>query len=413
MVARYAYWRTPGGDAYRGNDDKHAPRLLLENIGRSAEINEEGKVAWRGWPFLRFEPAVLGSIVILDPDGEELNRVDAAKISREAMRSLIKARGGSARLEPGAVMKAANTAAATHFRKPSTKYVLVTTVSVRSFPVKRLSVGNCQIEAIPDRSRYLLPEVLQNEQRFGELPKTKHPYVRVSTSGRSHYEAFDRGMAALLRVCALWNLFATLGAWSIKLSGRRRNPIGVVHVGPIHTLHTPDGKPVDDYYWYERDYAEVRQPFAPEKGWEKIEKNRRWAMARIRQLPYSRDLHRLLLRYSAALSTSDPDAAFLQMWGMLETITDTVGRKYDDTIRRATWIWKGGDLASEVLGYLRCFRNQYVHSARSSDGSDQVALLMKSFIDPHLLALLRNDLRVQTLAEYASCLSLPTSIADL
>lgn len=38
---------------------------------------------------------------------------------------------------------------------------------------------------------------------------------------------------------------------------------------------------------------------------------------------------------------------------------------------------------------------------------------MKSFIDRHLLGLLENDFRVESLEEYASFLSLPTSTEQL
>jgi hypothetical protein len=410
---RYVFWRTPTGAAYSGNDDKYAPRLLLEDIGKSAFINKDGNVAWRGWSFLQSEPAVLGSVVVLDPDGEELNRVDAASICLDAMRSLSKACGGSSPLEPAAFMQAANVVAAKHFHKVRTNYVLVTTLSVRSLPVKRLAVGKCRIEAIHDRTCYPLPTVLQDEQRFGELPKAEHPYVRVNTCGRTSHEAFDRGLEALLLTCGLWNLFATFRSWSIGFGGRRRNPVGVVHVGPIHTLHEPNGAPVGNYYWYEPDYAEHREPFNPQKGWENIEKGRRRAMGKMRRLPYATKLRELLVRYATALSKADPDVAFLQLWSILERITDTVGARYDETIRRATWIWPDGDFAGEVLGYLRNYRNQYVHAAASSADRAQVARLMKSFVDSHLLALLSDDFHVQSLEEYAACLNLPTSLDGL
>jgi hypothetical protein len=135
-------------------------------------------------------------------------------------------------------------------------------------------------------------------------------------------------------------------------------------------------------------------------------------MARMRDLPYAPELRQLLVRY-AALSKTDPDVAFLQLWSMLEKITGTIGARYDETLRRATWIFPDGDFSSDVLRFLRNYRNQYVHSAQSSDDRDQVAQLMKSFVESHLLGLLHNDFHVQSLQEYAACLSLPTRLEDL
>jgi hypothetical protein len=185
-----------------------------------------------------------------------------------------------------------------------------------------------------------------------------------------------------------------------------------VHVGPIHTLHRPDGTPAADQYWYEPDYSEPSAQFKP-NDWNKLDQQRRWAIRKLRGLSYRQDLRRLIGRYAAALSRSDPNVAFLQMWSILESITNTVGARYEDTVRRAAWVFPDSGSARDALEYLRCCRNQYVHAARSDENRAQVAQLVKSFVDPHLIHLLRNDLRVRSLEEYAGCLSLPTSVDGL
>lgn len=101
------------------------------------------------------------------------------------------------------------------------------------------------------------------------------------------------------------------------------------------------------------------------------------------------------------------------MWSILESLTDTVGARYDETIKRVLWPFEDRQLSRELLEYLRTYRNQYVHAARSDDNRDQVAMLIKAFIDPHLVALIRNDFQVDTIKEYARCLSLPTSQSEL
>lgn len=214
-------------------------------------------------------------------------------------------------------------------------------------------------------------------------------------------------------LCGLWNLFATYGSWSMTFGFRSREPLGVVHLGPLYTLHTPDGKPINQPYWYDPDYTGGVKLFNPQGGWLQLEKHRRWAMRCLRHVPFHKELRQLIVRYAAALSRADQDAAFLQMWSILETITHTGGRKYDETIRRSTWILEDADRARESLEYLRCYRNQYVHAARSAENRDQIAQLMKSYVDPHLITLLRNEFDVANLEEHGSCLSLPTSIDEL
>jgi len=182
MAARYVYWRKSDGSPCRDSSDTRVPRRLLAEIGKSAFINPEGKVAWRGWSLLQVEPAILGSIVVLDPDREELNRADSASICRDAMRSLIRKTGGAVPLDPAAFMRVANTVAAAHFRKPSADYVLVTTVSVRSLPAKRITVNHCRIESIRDRSRYTLPDIVRAGQRSG-MTRGAGPLTLIHISG--------------------------------------------------------------------------------------------------------------------------------------------------------------------------------------------------------------------------------------
>ncbi len=417
MGRRYVFWRIPTGAAYKGEDNKHAPKDLLADIGRSASINTEGSVSWGDMSFLRFQQAVLGSVVVLDPNRQELNGHDANSIVRSAMLALIKRCGGKSAIDSATLLHEADKGAASYFRKRQRDFYLVTSLPVQAFPAKQIVIDTCRVTPLRSRDRYPVPDALRyelaREGNHSKARRNRHQLVRVKTAGRSIFDAADRALEALSLLSGLWNLLGTYGSWSISSGPQRRKPLGVIHVGPFHTLHTADGKPVDDLYWYEPDYAEHQEPFQPRRGWDGIEKKRRWAMRRLRQSPYHRDLRRLIVRYSAALSKPDPNVAFLQMWSILESITNTVGARYEDTVHRATWVFPDGGLARDVLQYLRCYRNQYVHAARSDDHRDQIAQLIKSFIDPHLLCLLRNDLRLQSLEEYAACLSLPTSIDEL
>jgi len=103
------------------------------------------------------------------------------------------------------------------------------------------------------------------------------------------------------------------------------------------------------------------------------------------------------------------DVALLQMWSILERITGTIGTNYDKTIERTVRVIpeKTRGWAKDVLNVLRCRRNQYVHSAKTSEVSEQIAYLIKSFVDPHLFLLISNRLGLNSLAEYADVLSLP------
>ncbi len=414
MPARYVYWRQETGRAHKSQDDKYAPRVLLADIGKNASINDEGNVSWGGMAVMRFEHVVLGSMIVLDRDERELNQHDTNSIVWSAMRTLIKECGGRAPIEPKPLIDEANRQAAEFFRKPQERFYLVTSLPVNSLPTKQIAIDQCRITLLRSRHRYPVPGLLKSElerdRGAGRAERPKHQLIRVSTSGRSMFDAADRALEAVGLLCGLWNLMSTYRAWSIRFGGRKPRPLGVIHPGPYHTLHKRDGKPIEELYWYEPDYGEHLHSFGGRGKWDKIEKDRRWAVRRLKQVPYREDLRALILRYAGALSKTDPDVAFLQMWSILEKLTDSVGARYDKTIRRAVWTFSDREVAKELLASLRRRRNQYVHASRSDEDREEVAQLMKFFIDPHLLRLLRNDFRVENLREYAEALTLPASI---
>ena len=56
-------------------------------------------------------------------------------------------------------------------------------------------------------------------------------------------------------------------------------------------------------------------------------------------------------------------------------------------------------VAKEMLEALRHRRNQYVHSGRAGEDGDQVAYLIKSLVDPHLVSLIQNPFGVTSLKD--------------
>jgi hypothetical protein len=211
----------------------------------------------------------------------------------------------------------------------------------------------------------------------------------------------------------LWSLFSTYGAWTFDFGNTKQRPIGVIHAGGVYTLHRQDKSVVDDLYWFSEDYANDQELFEPKSGWQKIEKLRRRAMKQIRNRAYGADLERIIVRYVNALDHPNLRVSFLQLWSILEKITDTVGANYDEMIARATWGWGERPILKDMLNSLRRRRNQYVHAAAISEDQQTATYLMKGFVDPHLIRLLENQLSVSSFEEYGRSLSLPCEIKEL
>ena len=419
MAKRYVFWRMPNGRPYKQLDGKHAPAAMLAELGRSSSLTTDEGVSWPlSINHHESELAVRSSAIIIDPDGNELNETDAWAIVWTAIKSDITKGGGGKPIRPDALLVTANALAADHFRKPLTDYLLLTTLSIASLPAKHIRVEGCAISQVSRKCRkYVQPDAMRwrsNEPLWERhLKSTEYLRIRVQTAGRTIHEATGRALDAVNLLRGLWTLFATYGSRTLRLGWVKQEPIGVIHTGPIHTLHKPDGSPAADLFWFDPNYAGDRKLFGSDGKWKQIDKHRSWAMRQMKRLAYRDDLKNLIARYATALDQPDLDVAFLQMWSILEKITDTIGTNYDETIRRATWVFKQRDIAAEQLECLRFRRNQYVHSARSGEERDQVAYMVKAFVDPHLLRLIRDDFKATSLKDYSEFLALPTNVDTL
>jgi len=416
MSKRYVFWRSLGKKRPGKDHRQHGPRHLLAKLGTSARIKSPTEVTWAGFGVLRFQTALKYSLLVRDPDGEELNEYDSASIVQNAMIGLMTKAGGGKPMAPADVIAEGDAVAAKHFRTKKESYVAVTSISLESLPWKKLKVKQCILRPLNERgSKYPLPAAVANlDERFeAHLKSSRYCLLRIDTSGRTIYEANDNAATAVNFLRGIWNLMLTFQSWSISRGHTRQQPMGVIHPGPIISLHRPDGTPVSDILWVEKSFGGEAEPFKPKKGWLEIEKQRRFLMRCVERLPYRREMESIMARYAVALDHTDLDVAFLQLWSILEKITGTIGSNYDDTIRRTTWGWPGRYTEMEVLQALRLRRNHYVHSAATMENQDQMTYMLKSFVDPHLLRLIRNDFRVKNLDEYAQYLHLSSDVSAL
>lgn len=419
MSKRYVFWRKPNGTPARENDGKHAPVEILSRLGCSSILNPNGTVAFGLTFFEGCEIGLKSVSVVLDPNGQELNDNDAWRIVWKGLTAAAIIAGEKQPLKELDVLTEADKAAAIYFRAQPTDYIVVSSLSIAVFPFKCAKIKNHKIEPISSRTKYPSPEIVsQYPGLSNHVKSSKYQLVKVSTSGRSVYEAMETGLDALNLLRGLWNLFSTFRSWSRTIGGTpKEKPIGVVHTGPVHTLHYNNGALVgeDKIFWYKPGYIEDYDLFHPEDDrWKKIESHRNWAIRRINKSPFRKELEELIVRYAAALDQSDYGVAFLQMWGVLEKLTATVGGSYDETIKRAAWPFVDGRiLVKELLSCMRLRRNLYVHSSVKRQDMDQAIYVVKDIVDVHLTRLIRNGFNASSIEEYARRLTLSTDVSSL
>lgn len=415
MGKRYVYWRTPEGKPCKRDDHAPAPRATLATLGSLASI-QSGTINWTFPNFPHDHYLVLRSAtMVITPDRIELNEADSTSIINEAVRSAILEAGGGTPIPPEVFVSHANRLAAEFFRKPLNDLLCVSTLSVGSLPADPVEIWDCKVsELAKHQVDFLYPKSLEDYttgERFDKhFRETQYQRVVVETKGRTPCEVQDKASNALSLLRGLWMLYERHGRRTMHFGLHPYKPLGSIHTGPLHTVHKPDGTLAIDTYWYEPDYFCDHPLFVPDKGWGELEKFRCWALSEMEKHKYKQELYQLLVRLASAYSQIDPNTAFLQLWCILERITDTVGKRYEDTIERTAWFYVNASLVKEQLEHLRYRRNQYVHSSKSDAEMDQIVVMAKGFIEEHLLRLIRNDFNVESFEEYGRFLSLPTNV---
>lgn len=361
------------------------------------------------------EIAIQASILILGPDGKELNESDTKQLVKQSTHEIIRRLGGSKPIPAKQLLDCVNKHAVEFYQRPSVDRRLVTSISVQEPPPSRVKFEEHQVIAC-NRESHPYPETLLNNKSFvsKHVESSNYCCVAIDTSQATASQAFDAAISAINVIRGIWTLLTTFqsGHWTLS-SYPQRTWIGKVHLGPIHTLHKPDGSLETDLYWCEPDYIEDVKLFSPRDGWNKIEENRSQHCDLVSASPFKHDLIQLIARYSVATDQGNLDVAFLMLWSLLEKITNTVGANYDATIERAISMHTDRDSGKQLLNQVRSRRNLFVHSSRSTEDRDQFCYTLKSYVDDHLMTLICNKIRVNSIAEYGQFLGLPHNIDTL
>ncbi len=420
MSKRYVFWRDPKGKPHTKDFDRYAPHELLAEFGKETTVNADGNLTWSGFTIHKLKLGLKLSVVVDGGGDDELNDTDSWRIVQDALYDAVRKVGGRQPLRSKPVLELADVKAQVFFGTPVKRYAVVTGLSVAQLPAKRITIGGCVIEPLGSRTKYPYPSnrtFTSNREIQKHLDaSSQNQLVRISTSGRTISEAFEKALRALNLLRSLWTLSASFGSWSINIGGAMKKPIGSIQTSLVHTIHETGGKPVEDVYWYEREAVDSQKLFNPIFGWDPIEKFYQSAATKIQRSKLRSETIEVLCRYVVALDQVNHEIGFLQLWGTLEKLTDTVGGGsggYDETVRRASWLFRDRTLATDLLEAARVRRNQYVHSSKSSEEPDQTSYLLKMFVEQHLVHLINNPFKAQSFEQYARSFTLSTDTKTL
>jgi hypothetical protein len=318
-------------------------------------------------------------------------------------------------LSPERILREVSKQEDAFIKMPNTDYVLVTGISLTGLEHSR-SISSGKYRIILERTtpkRYVRDKALEEARRvvFGEMPKN-YAGIRMFVFGRSLHEAAESGLDTLELLRGIWN-FGNNRLIASRHSGPRPHPVNAIQLAPVHTLHSKEGSPISDSYWYDPNYVRPVQPFDLRRHKLNLFQFESHVRKRLQNHAYSKTLCRVLSKYARALDGWNLTATLVSMWSLLEMLTDTSTSRYDDTVKRASFLYRDRDYAHQILNHIRTYRNRAVHSIEETEHAEYLVYELKRYIDTLLEFHIVNRLKFRTLEDAAYFLSMPANISDI
>jgi hypothetical protein len=251
---------------------------------------------------------------------------------------------------------------AEYLKRPAQEYVLATSLGIRNYRGRKSArLNGVRISFYP-----VLPKKFDRSS-FKETieeyvpPSPDHILQVVArVSARTPAAAFERTRTNIDLLRAIWCFMVQSRSFTLFHIGPPK-PVNAILPGPLHTLHWTDGSPAFDLVWYEPEGLMDRHVYSGTE-WPQIDKRTSQVLARLRAVPYRRDLERALIGYVRSLDPRDAGNSFGNLWSVVELVTESVGN-YDQLVRRACFLYSDADrpFMRLVLEHLRDVRNRLVH----------------------------------------------------
>ena len=149
-------------------------------------------------------------------------------------------------------LAAANAELSKHLATRQTTYQVLTTVSIASDSIpKNLRVGDTGIIFLKGtypskyKSRF---SAIQSQKLPVNSPPNSYTCTIVRVPAKSPHGAMTKALRAIDLQRALWCLMCN--PW-MDIIGQEWNPINVVRLGSIHTIHAASGKLATEEVWFE------------------------------------------------------------------------------------------------------------------------------------------------------------------
>ncbi|MDF0676017.1 MAG: hypothetical protein P0120_17040 [Nitrospira sp.] len=384
------------------------PDVITTGLEKIKSTSENGEVSFTGFEFNDYVTVLLSSLKFVFPFPD--------LYKRQFVHKGIAIVAKSKTLTKSALLQEISKLEQAYMREPIKEYLLVSDISLH-IPTARESVGlndtriifSCHLSSKIQRDVFLK---LGREFLNRELP-TAYSYIQIMTRGRSPEEAGIVALDTIDLLRGIWN-FALNRKRHVVLHAKKRDPINKILLGPLHSLHYPNGKRLPDPFWYDPTYVEPVSPMDLRRNWDSLRSFERQVRKRLSKSHSRTFMEEAFRRYAVALDERNHETAFLKLWSLLEYLTrTTIKDSHKVTVTRAVSVWSDRDFHQEVLHHLRDYRNSAVHMDQRNEEITKLLYQLKRYVEALLEFHVFHGHKFANLGNITSFFDLPTDKATL
>lgn len=390
---------------------KHTIDLdFLTNKLEEIKVVKDNGVSFGGFPF-----DDIASVIKFEFQSAKISEIDENRIVSEAILAVAR----KERITKKSLSGEVHRKEAEFLAKIPQKYILATTLTCQYFKeIRTVRLANVSL-TFNHKLPINFTKHQDNDKLLEFVPELTPKFstaTKISLKARSEYEAIERALEAVDFLRGIWNYILNRQIYK-KISFGNRKPINNIRLGPVHTLHHPNGNLASSQFWYEPDYyKDTGRPFK-RIDWNWLKKEEKYIREVINLSSYGTDLSKAFVRYTKAMDTNDYDATFLKLWALLEFLTDTDGSNYEKTIQRTVFIFaqkdKYRELNKQILQHLRLHRNRAIHTSHSPDDIVSYSFQLKRFVEYLLTFHIHHERKFASIEEAGNFLDLSQEVGEL
>ncbi len=386
-------------------NQSYNPEVILDKIEKRRKISDNGKVSFTGFEISIFE-TILHSMLIFPTDLPEV-------LTRNWIFKTLINIGEKGEINKTRFIAEINRICNSFIETPIQKFVLLTSLSIESnIPRKIFHLGSETIildTKIPKRFINEANNLYENiKSRISFTIPNNYFFVRITTHGRSIHEAAQNALDSLDLFRSIFNYYENLHSqFRITFDGRHE-PVNKILLGPIHTLHDTQGNLLSkDTFWFEENFREKASLFDLNKKFDKSLEFYKLFKKRLRKLNYANEISEAMIRYTRSLDEQNWYNSYLNLWGVLEFLTNPNKWENKDNIKRTLFVYKDNEYHRQVLTHLRDYRNRLVHSNLGNTEIESFLYQLKSIIEKMINFHIGNNLNFQTFEDACNFMDLP------